>query len=58
MDSLITRLKAMVMESAGPHDFPLVRKPDILYGTLPVYVLLAMLILAAEWILRRRMNMM
>ena len=58
VDSLITRLKAMVMESAGPHDFPLVRKPDILYGTLPVYVLLAMLILAAEWILRRRMNMM
>ena len=58
VDKLIERLKAMVMEGAGPHDFPLVRKPDILYGTLPVYILLAMLVLAAEWILRRRMNML
>lgn len=58
VDDLIRRLKAMVMESAGPHDSPLVRKPDILYGTLPVYVLLAMLVLAAEWILRRRMNLL
>jgi len=57
-DALIKRLRAMVMQSAGPHDFPLVRKPDILYGSLPVYVLLVMLILAAEWTLRRRMNMM
>lgn len=58
VDMLIKRLEAMVMESAGPHDFPLVQKPDILFGTLPVYVLLAMLILAAEWIFRRRMNML
>jgi uncharacterized membrane protein len=57
-DALIRRLKALVMESAGPHDSPLVEKPDILRGSLPLYVLLAMLVLAAEWILRRRMNMM
>jgi len=57
LDALIQKLEAMLMASAGPHDFPLVRKPDILYGTLPVYVLLAMLILAAEWIFRRRVNM-
>ena len=56
VDLLIQRLKAMVMDSAGPHDFPLVQKPDIL--TLPLYVLLAMLVLSAEWIMRRRMNML
>ena len=58
VDKLIKRLKSKVMESAGPHDFPLVRKPDILYNRLPVYILLVMLILSAEWILRRRMNML
>ena len=58
VDNLIVRLKSMVMESAGPHDSPLVQKPDILFGTLPIFVLVAMLVLVAEWVLRRRMNMM
>ena len=54
---LVASLRAMVMATAGPRDFPLVEKPDILNGGLPVFVLLAMLVLAAEWIIRRRLNM-
>jgi len=55
---LIKRLKAKVRESANPQDLPLTRNPDILFGMLPVYVLLAMFVLSGEWIMRRRMNML
>jgi hypothetical protein len=58
VDHLIERLKAKVRESASPNDLPLTHKPALLFETLPVYVLLAMLILAGEWVLRRRMNML
>jgi uncharacterized membrane protein len=55
---LIDRLKAKVRESASPQDLPLTEKPDILFGLLPIFILLAMGILAGEWVLRRRMNML
>ena len=58
LDELMERLKAKMMASASPQDLPLVSKPDILRGTLPVYVLLAMMVLVGEWMMRRRMNMM
>ena len=57
VEQLIERVKAKMMANASPQDLPLVREPDILYGTLPLYVLLAMLVLLGEWILRRRMNL-
>ena len=57
VDTVIQRLESKVKESANPHDLPLTRKPDIL-GKLPVFVLLALLILTAEWLLRRRMNLL
>jgi hypothetical protein len=58
VDQLIERLKDNLMAAASPQDLPLVRKPDLLNHTLPVYVLLAMLVLVGEWVMRRRMNMM
>jgi len=58
VDLLIERLKAKVRESASPQDLPLTHKPDILFNTLPVYILLVMLILSGEWFMRRRMNML
>ncbi|MCX6868561.1 MAG: glutamine amidotransferase [Verrucomicrobia bacterium] len=58
VDQLIERLKDNLMAAASPQDLPLVRKPDLLHHTLPVYVLLAMLVLVGEWVMRRRMNMM
>lgn len=58
VDELVERLKARLTASASPHDLPLVSKPDVLYHTLPLYVLLAMLVLVGEWILRRRMNIL
>lgn len=57
-DQLIERLKAKVMATSSPQDLPLVRKPDILFQTLPLYVLLVMLVLVGEWVMRRRMNML
>lgn len=54
-EQLIQRLKAMLMTSADPHDSPLVSEP-VLFGVLPVYILLVMGILLWEWALRRRMN--
>jgi len=58
VDKLIERLEWKVRESASPQDLPLTRKPDILFDTLPVYILLTMFVLAGEWIVRRRMNML
>jgi len=58
VDELTERVRAMVLASASPHNLPLVSEPDILYGTLPVYILVVMLILVGEWILRRRMNLL
>ena len=52
---MIQRLKNMLMTSADPHDTPLVMDPT-LFGVLPVYILLVMGILAWEWVVRRRMN--
>ena len=54
-EQLIQRLKAMLMTSADPHDTPLVREP-VLFGVLPVYILLVMSALFWEWVLRRRIN--
>ncbi|MDE0874804.1 MAG: hypothetical protein OSA88_13170, partial [Acidimicrobiales bacterium] len=54
-ERLIQRLKTMLMTSADPHDTPLVREP-VLFGVLPVYILLVMSVLLWEWVLRRRMN--
>ena len=54
-DQMILRLKNMLMTSADPHDTPLVMDPT-LFGVLPVYILLVMGILAWEWVVRRRMN--
>ena len=54
-DQMIQRLKNMLMTSADPHDTPLVMEPT-LFGVLPVYILLVMGILAWEWVVRRRMN--
>jgi len=58
LDELMERLKAKMMASASPQDLPLVSKPAILHGILPLYVLLAMMVLVGEWMMRRRMNMM
>ena len=54
-EQLIQRLRAMLMTSADPHDTPLVREP-LLFGVLPVYILLVMSALLWEWVLRRRIN--
>ena len=55
VEQLIERLEAMLMTSADPHDTPLVREPAI-FGLLPIYILLVMVVLLWEWVLRRRMN--
>jgi len=58
VDELIERLKAMVLASASPHNLPLVRRPAVFYDTLPLFILLAMLVLVGEWIVRRRMGIL
>ena len=55
-DKLIVRLQAMIEQSADAHDIPLLNNPAI-GGILPVFVILAMFILLAEWIIRRRLKM-
>jgi len=46
----------MIVESADPRDIPLVSRPAI-GDMLPVFVLVAMLFLLAEWVIRRRLKM-
>jgi uncharacterized membrane protein len=56
VDQLIERLKAMLNENTDARTIPLVSEPAIA-GVLPVFLLLVMFVLLAEWLLRRRMKM-
>jgi uncharacterized membrane protein len=56
VEQLVERLQAMIAQSANVHDIPLLSNPAI-GGVLPVFVLVTMLILLAEWLVRRRLKM-
>jgi uncharacterized membrane protein len=55
-DQLAERLRAMIVQSADARDIPLLSRPAI-GDMLPVFVLAVMLVLLAEWVVRRRLKM-